>query len=143
MLCLWGLLVFNIKGCVLTQQMKLSSSQKTAVHKCYGLLLSGTLDHTCMRANHCIDSCLKQQLSKEEPLTETNLVSDAAGHVRGFENLYHHCVWLSKERQRRMNTQSKRCRTLKRTIKTLQDLKWWIDDCLSEPRKRDDFSKSG
>lgn len=144
-------------GCVLTEHMKSSTTQKTFVNKCYVLLLSDTLDHTCTRANHCIDLCLKQRLSKE-PLTEINLESDAAGHFRGFENLYHHCVLLPKEFkctvrthfgcEKHMKAEAdelfgwvelalKRAKSLKCTMKTLQDLKWWIDDYCSELRKRD------
>ena len=74
-------------GCVLTERLSASVPEKLSIGKTYILLFSDTLDHTCTRANHCIDICLKQRRSNL-PLSEINIVSDAAGHFRGFENLY-------------------------------------------------------
>ena len=68
--------------------------------KKYILVLSNTFDHISTRANHCIDICLNKRSTPPALLNEINIISDAAGHLRGIENFWHHCVKMVGERVR-------------------------------------------
>ena len=81
-------------GCVLSQGLAATADAPQRVRKAYLLIFSDTLDHTCTRANHCIDISLQTLGEAGKNLSELNIVSDAAGHFRGFESLYHHLVCL-------------------------------------------------
>lgn len=144
-------------GAVLSEHAATSSEENPVVKKSYILILSDTLDHTCTRANHCIDICL-DNVQFPQQYREINIISDAAGHFRGFESLYHHMVHLPKQQkcivrchygcEKHMKAEAdelfgwmemavKRAKSLKCKIKTLTDLKAWIDSYSAELHKRD------
>ena len=148
-------------GCVLSQGLAATADAPQRVRKAYLLIFSDTLDHTCTRANHCIDISLQALGQAADNLSELNIVSDAAGHFRGFESLYHHLVCLPQRHkcivrthfgcEKHMKAEAdelfgwvelalKRAKGLKCQIKTLADLKWWIDDYCAAMKKRDPTS---
>lgn len=150
----------SIFGCVMSQHSEKSTPEHPVAGKVYFLLISDTLDHTGTRANHCIDLCLEQRNMAAE-LHEVNILSDAAGHFKSFESMYHHCVHLVQQLKVPVRThfgcekhmkaecdqlfgwmelalqwaKRKRC-----IVTTMEDLKKLLLDYIAERRQQDPSS---
>ena len=104
-----------------------------------------------------MDLCLNF-LSAPDGLEEINILSDAAGHFRGFESLYNRLVLLPQKHKRTVCTHSgcekhmkaeadelfgwmelalKRAKSLQCQKKNMQDLKWWVEDYSNDFPKRE------